>query len=524
MYAPDTTVRSTIDEWLLAEYAYSTSKTPRSTHFEMKTFFADRYGGEGVGSNGGSGRCGIGGLFNVKGIGATPLSRVRGDPFHSNGILTLDEAVREAILAEVCRQELPFSAVPVIAVIVTGTIYTYEKDGITVNQPCALVVRPNFVRPAYLLRAIYFGDSLQEWLPDEKRVRDAVAALAKYPELRTLLLEVHGFDRFIDRVSAQIAYGLVHRLTHGSYSLSNMSLHGELVDFGAASALPTWGAAEVSRSDPPFGIKQFGRFLSRASDIHRKLVMANSPFSAYSSFGDLCASASAAFDSQFRAEIFRCLGLPMQSASGERAVQSTLTLMRLQQAHCYPTNVATIDGANSWFYGQDQASASSAKEPASGLICELLRLSQAHVGRRYLTPRPGLYKAEQFERLRMVCLGLANDPGGVERLIDTELDVNIRRWAGPAESLVVRGHLFLPTYGAQWCSDPAGKRHVMVLQAPQAGGRVAICKQDLEASQFDGDERIVWIISRLPTDYLGEAVEVPTLSATLRIPALTVFY
>ena len=67
-------VRQSVCRWVLSEFGYAVPQ-PRDPveayECQEKTFYADRYGGRGIGANGGSGRSAAVGAFQVKGIGTT---------------------------------------------------------------------------------------------------------------------------------------------------------------------------------------------------------------------------------------------------------------------------------------------------------------------------------------------------------------------------------------------------------------------------------------------------------------------
>ena len=65
---------------------------------ERRTYLAERYGGTGVGFNGGGGRVGNFGRFQSKGVGPNPLVG-GGSTWHAYGSLNLTDAAYEAIRA-----------------------------------------------------------------------------------------------------------------------------------------------------------------------------------------------------------------------------------------------------------------------------------------------------------------------------------------------------------------------------------------------------------------------------------------
>ena len=219
------------------------------------TFWAERYGATGGSTQGGGGRVGMKGAISVKGIGRTPLVSAVVDWQHSHGALWLEEAVREAVFAEIVAREFPHGAVPVLAVIATGIERPLE-DGVETGER-ALVLRPNFLRIASLQRTIFFGTSghrgadqyrdavrtadLWErlWTPEHEEVRRQVAC----PTLEETFLHV----------GEQYGFGHCLRLWPGPIFSSNLSLDGRLLDFGSMRALPSWYRAQSKLASHSFG-------------------------------------------------------------------------------------------------------------------------------------------------------------------------------------------------------------------------------------------------------------------------------
>jgi hypothetical protein len=201
--------------------------------------YADRYGGPCNGPNGGSGRAAVMGHYLVKGIGRTPLINAGADAAHASGGAYFEEAVRETIYCELVRAEYPHSAVPVLAIIDTGI----EQDfGVKIERR-VLVVRPCFLRPAHYSRATTFmSGNPTEGALDCGRVEHMFRETS----------ERLGKREFVDRCNtlwlnwaAQLAYGFIHRLRHGSFTMANICLDGKMLDFGASSTVPSWANASI---------------------------------------------------------------------------------------------------------------------------------------------------------------------------------------------------------------------------------------------------------------------------------------
>jgi hypothetical protein len=211
------------------------SDVPGTTSGSELRLSADRYGGSGGELHGGSGRCGSKDGFIAKGIGKTPLVTEQVDIYHKNGRMSVSEALRETINAEIVNRELPWGAIPTVAIIDAGFDFPYGES----QEPhrAAIVVRPAFIRPAHFERSIFFGsggyrDSAQ--FKDALRVRDATRAAAAAPEVYPPLLDM--FRRF----AQQIGVARARRLWQGRFLSSNVSINGALVDFGSFRALSNW--------------------------------------------------------------------------------------------------------------------------------------------------------------------------------------------------------------------------------------------------------------------------------------------
>jgi hypothetical protein len=232
----DAEARATFAARLLRDFAVTSraSDLP-GTSACPHTLYADRYGGSGGAVHGGSGRCGSKDGFIAKGIGRTPLVNEDVDIYHKNGRMSVDEAIREAVNAEIAHRELPWGAVPTVAIIDGGFEFPYGQR----DEPrrAAIVVRPSFIRPAHFERSIFFGPGGYRDSPqflDAQRVRDATRAAVAAPGTYPPLLEM--FRRF----AQQIGVARARRLWQGRFLSSNVSIDGALVDFGSFRAVPNW--------------------------------------------------------------------------------------------------------------------------------------------------------------------------------------------------------------------------------------------------------------------------------------------
>jgi hypothetical protein len=226
------------EEWLLESFGVfaESLSIEGSVRFGVHGFLdADRYGGTGGAVNGGSGRCASLNGYNAKGIGPTPLVSRFSDAQHRNGLMSLSEAIREVISSEVANEELPCGAVPTLAIIDTGVNFRALQD--EKEHRAAIVVRPDFIRPAHFERSIFFGDSgyaESHQYKDATRVKQAIRHTASrpdaFPTLKMMFLSI----------ARQLGAMRAKRLWQGQFLTSNITIDGALVDFGAFRSLRNW--------------------------------------------------------------------------------------------------------------------------------------------------------------------------------------------------------------------------------------------------------------------------------------------
>jgi len=235
---------------LLRSCAYAvTDQSPEDE--ETIIGVADRYGGIGIGHNGGSGRAVVVNGYHVKGVGRTPLVSVLTDEAHASGGAYLEECVREAIFSELVAAEFPGGAVPTLAIIDTGLVQWWDEDAGPRPERCCLLVRPASVRPAHFERAAgYIAADPTDGYADARRV-DHAFRVAKALWGQEALLAT--YQKFWLAWAEQLAYGFIHRLPHGGDSTSNIAMDGSLLDFGGTTATPSWARISLMWGSPPTG-------------------------------------------------------------------------------------------------------------------------------------------------------------------------------------------------------------------------------------------------------------------------------
>ena len=272
----DGAVRARIERWILSEFAHTIVDDQRVVAgTPARLFYADRYGSPGAAAHGGSGRCGLIGCFQVKGVGPTPLVGASADWLHAHGCLWIEEAIREAIQSEVATAEFPGGAVPTLAVIDLGQRYVFA-DG-TLGETRALLVRPAALRPAHLERAVVPNAAKTPALDDradQRRVRDATRQVLARDEPAAADAAMPAFlSTLLRQLARQMAYGQVNRLFNGGFFSSNATLAGELIDFGSFRSLPLWAKVTASNGAPAFGderlaLREIARSLLFTLDKH----------------------------------------------------------------------------------------------------------------------------------------------------------------------------------------------------------------------------------------------------------------
>ncbi len=224
---------------------------------ETRVEWADRYGGSGTGAAGGSGRCTALNGLQTKGVGVTPLVAPVADALHSSGTLMLFEAATEALFAGVYQACLPFGAVPVHAVILTGGSYS-QALGDDPEARCvrSLAIRPFVARPAHFMRNLLNPDAMRAAgadapgvTADTWRTQQAMACLAANFKTSLALpsgendeaaLLDAGLRELARRLAWQCGAGFAKRLPHGTLSCSNMALSGAYLDFGVSNFNPSY--------------------------------------------------------------------------------------------------------------------------------------------------------------------------------------------------------------------------------------------------------------------------------------------
>lgn len=201
------------------------------------TLFAERYGGPGVGKNGGGVRCGNIHNVQIKGIGTNPLVGYNEKEKHSNGIYDLHDAAFEVFGSEIYGIILPVGVVHSIALLDIGDS-GYEGSGSNEKSKRGVLLREPCLRPAHYLRATDYQTPWFYWAvvpPDVARLR------AANKELSNILVDDRGLIKFLlsflEKTAIQMSFSWVNRICHSGLSASNIAFDGRWLDFSYISFL-----------------------------------------------------------------------------------------------------------------------------------------------------------------------------------------------------------------------------------------------------------------------------------------------
>ncbi len=264
------------DEDTALDYAVSVAPADSDPHGHL-VGWADRYGGMGISHNGGAGRAVSLGDRYLKGVGRTPLLGTEQISQSTDGLLFLEEAIRECILGTILTLEAPWGGVRPSAVIDAGThsdaVY---RSGPKIVDHLTIVVRKSIIRPAHFERAVlYRGRDSWSGVVDEARVDGNIRKLALAMGGSQLAA---AYAELWPRWSEQFAYQFINRMSQSLPTSSNVTLDGRLLDFGAARTLPSWNVHVPGPGLTPFGEEFFDvlSFLRRDScDVFMRILQRN---------------------------------------------------------------------------------------------------------------------------------------------------------------------------------------------------------------------------------------------------------
>jgi len=480
--------RARIVQALKNDFAYAAPRPPRDHEPDefytssTRTMHADRYGAPGGTPNhGGSGRCGYVGAFNAKGIGPTSLVGETADWYHSHGCMWLEEAIREAILGEVADAEFPHGAVPTVAILRINDVLQ-RSDG-SFEPHRAIAVRPNFIRPAHFERSIYFGKGGAVGSPqfkDAQRTREAIGNFCDNVGPDGLLgVTTTGIVDTLARISRQIGHGWFHRLHHGGYFSSNVTVDGELVDFGSFRALPDWRRARTVRAAAPFGDEfsymkpmvdslafYFRKYASAAQQLPATHVTVRRLSEiALTAFGEACAQAFA-LDSV--AEEGSALRVRILAEVRQAFIQQQQNLVDYLTAMPLGHRSGRRDVADALAHRLTSLLGDAGTTAGAMDLCTAAMA-------RWRAPRR-LIVRENLVRLTNYLLrsGEADADGAITRFIEGCVSKSRRHWPSLPQGLVLLAQRSCSHSTVLYCADPVSGDRTLVIEGTRCAETVAI--------------------------------------------------
>lgn len=255
---PPITDQRCIESQIINRFAWTTASGSDALLETIAIAYADRYGTcAGTNPQGGSGRAVCIGGFNVKGVGPTPLVGRSGRWVHNHGMVGLSEAILEVVYSEIMGSQLPWGAIPIIAVIDLQHCIPTDQDSLD-SERRVLLVRPATLRPAHFMRAPAFAPAAISTMSspgnDASRIRELFRQFFK---LQDSDLKRYNFPPTLKemccRLAEQAGYGDSLRLFTGGLFEANVSITGEILDFGAAWAPDNWAHLKPYAHTTGFG-------------------------------------------------------------------------------------------------------------------------------------------------------------------------------------------------------------------------------------------------------------------------------
>lgn len=241
-----------------------------STYCLWADIYGDRYGLSAYGS----GRCVSDGRWQAKGCGPTPLVSDHADENHCNGLISLEESIRETIWGELLNHFLPHGAIRTLALVDQGQTIQWTQNNQRLKERAALLVRAAPFRVAHLLPFAFPNRASRPNLLQDNSLR-----VRRIWELFSAHLAEEGLSaeewwlRCVDHHIEQYVWAWVHHVGHGGMLSSNMTENGAWMDFGSVSFVPDYRAHLLVEFTHPTGREHVMLFLALA-DLQHELLRA----------------------------------------------------------------------------------------------------------------------------------------------------------------------------------------------------------------------------------------------------------
>lgn len=199
---------------------------------DRETAFAERYGGSGIGCNGGGARVINFHGIQLKGVGANSLAGRDAPHSHSYGGLDIQGAVKEIVYSRLLNKISPVGAQQIHGLLLLDRSSAAHNGN---KAPSVLMVREQAVRPAHFLPCLDFRvkpeyqNSLRS---DFSRILGIYKNIAKSSLLTDFYVLIQDF---LDKCADQMSFFRMARLSHNALIPSNLCFDGRVLDTGLCS-------------------------------------------------------------------------------------------------------------------------------------------------------------------------------------------------------------------------------------------------------------------------------------------------
>lgn len=216
--------------WVVKNSSFA--ETFKSNSNVSKTMFAERYGGFGIGTNGGGARVVNINNAQIKGVGANALAGDGALRSHSYGGLDIQGAIKEIIYSQLLNKISPIGVQTINGLIFLNHKSALHNDG---AAPSVLMVRELIARPSHFLPCLNFRLKPEHrtlMRSDYSRVMGIYKSIGK----QALLSDFYALiQHFLDRCADQLSFFRMARLSHNALTPSNISMDGRVLDTALCS-------------------------------------------------------------------------------------------------------------------------------------------------------------------------------------------------------------------------------------------------------------------------------------------------
>jgi hypothetical protein len=216
--------------WVVRNSFFADTARIRTDH--SRTVHAERYGGFGIGVNGGGARVVNVAGAQIKGVGTNALAGQSAPRSHSYGGLDIQGAVKEVIYSQLLARISPVGVQGIDGLILLDRTSALHEGN---SAPSVLMVREPVTRPAHFLPCISFRLKPEHRAlvrPDYTRILGIYKGIGKQALLSELYASI---QNFLDKCADQLSFFRMARLSHNALGPSNVGIDGRVLDTGLCS-------------------------------------------------------------------------------------------------------------------------------------------------------------------------------------------------------------------------------------------------------------------------------------------------